>query len=863
MTDIYAARSHEYLTAGFTPLPLPYGRKETPPLDYTGHKGKPVSGPEVENWNESRSGYNICLKMQRDLIGIDVDNYDGKAGAASLASLEKTLGKLPPTWITTSRTDGISGIRLYRCNPDLEYKGVADPGIEIAQGHHRYVVVNPSIHPEGREYAWTDPFGGDTIPDKEKLPYLPFAWEDYLSKGAYDPNKKVAGEITDEQAKAWIAKTVTETCEKTAGIAGYYNDRLLSANKTGEARHDVALAATWCLAHMALQGHGGVDAAARDMQRTWNQIIGDSSRSSEYIELYRTAIAAVVDGTPADTCDCLEATKMEIQKVVRIQGAENRVAQIVAEEALAGLVRYSPGLGWLNWDGSRWEVDTAGGGDLARRVVLNYTDAKERDLRKLYTEEKEKLTQLARPITDRAPRNEQLTTKPSELVTKYATGDELTEYKKQEGKTNAVRDQAEIWHNCLNLAKVNAVLALCQSAEGVLTRIDQLDQHPELLNCLNGVVDLRTGKLGPSNPDLLFTKVAGAAYEPGLTSPRWEQALESLPPVERAWFQLRVGQALTGYTPDDDTIILSSGGGDNGKSTVFLGISRALGDWAGMISHRVLIPQQSHHPTEMMDLRGLRLALLEETPEEGRLDTHQLKMTVGTPKITARLIRQDSVTFNTTHSLFVNTNHLPQVDATDHGTWRRLKRLRWPYKYVKGVPLDDGDRIGDLSLRPYIERDEHVPAVILAWAVKGASLWFAQRDNPMPPPEAVETATANWKATTDVCFSFANDYLEADPNSFITASKMAEAFKAYLQGQGKAAWSTQKLNSRLPDSMAAAIGQRVSRQPDRTSKVREGDRESLPKNTPHWLSTGEYQAAMVGQSVRMWRGVRFKEATTP
>jgi putative DNA primase/helicase len=75
-------------------------------------------------------------------------------------------------------------------------------------------------------------------------------------------------------------------------------------------------------------------------------------------------------------------------------------------------------------------------------------------------------------------------------------------------------------------------------------------------------------------------------------------------------------------------------------------------------------------------------AAVEETPEEGRLDIQRVKM-LTSPEITARLMRQDNVTFKTTHALIVNTNHEPRVESTDHGTWRRLPLVKYPYTYLK------------------------------------------------------------------------------------------------------------------------------------------------------------------------------------
>ena len=46
-----------------------------------------------------------------------------------------------------------------------------------------------------------------------------------------------------------------------------------------------------------------------------------------------------------------------------------------------------------------------------------------------------------------------------------------------------------------------------------------LDSRPDLLNCPNCVVDLRTGKELPHDPRYLFTKAAGCDYHRGAEHP--------------------------------------------------------------------------------------------------------------------------------------------------------------------------------------------------------------------------------------------------------------------------------------------------------------------------------------------------------
>ena len=132
-------------------------------------------------WAEEEPGGNLAIRLPVDVIGIDVDAYGSKTGAQTLAEGEKRWGKLPYSPRSTSRDDGISGIRLYRVPPGIELVGVIEfpelgvGDIEICQRHHRYVMGWPSIHPSGRRYQWLGIDDGplDEPPTPGDIPDLP------------------------------------------------------------------------------------------------------------------------------------------------------------------------------------------------------------------------------------------------------------------------------------------------------------------------------------------------------------------------------------------------------------------------------------------------------------------------------------------------------------------------------------------------------------------------------------------------------------------------------------------------------------------------------------------------------------------
>jgi putative DNA primase/helicase len=77
--------------------------------------------------------------------------------------------------------------------------------------------------------------------------------------------------------------------------------------------------------------------------------------------------------------------------------------------------------------------------------------------------------------------------------------------------------------------------------------------EPDLLNCRNGVVDLRTGELLPQDPGYHFMHIAGVPYDPQASSALWEDWLAETvgdPDVAR-YLQLADGYTLTGRTSEE------------------------------------------------------------------------------------------------------------------------------------------------------------------------------------------------------------------------------------------------------------------------------------------------------------------------
>lgn len=468
----------------------------------------------------------------------------------------------------------------------------------------------------------------------------------------------------------------------------------------------------------------------------------------------------------------------EVQRVVDGAGETMTDAGISASlvaDRMLGRYRWSPGLGWASWDGKRWAVtNLAEVEELARAYAL------------------EKWRQATRQQADLMAR-----------ASKATTDTARTEF---QAKADALSPVIKSWHGYQAVGKVAGIVKMARGIDGVLTRDDEYDSYPDLLNTQTGVVDLKTGELRGHDARLLFTKITSVGYRPGATHEEWDAALGAIPEDIREWMQLRMGQGVTGHTPGDDAMLVMDGDGRNGKTTFCEAIRYALGrddSYAVLVSHRAVIGDPSQHPTELMAFRGARLAFLEETPEEHRLNVTRLKTLLGVSTMRARLMRQDEVSWQASHSLVLNTNYLPHVVETDHGTWRRLVRVRWPYTFVAeeeaaGRPLAAHERVGRDGIRERLRTGEEGRGeAILAWLVAGAMRWYAAGQVMPSHPQRVVADTTEWRSLTDELGEFAADRVTFGLTEKVSQAVFTREFTAWLVAQNQRPWSAKLIASRV------------------------------------------------------------------
>jgi putative DNA primase/helicase len=368
---------------------------------------------------------------------------------------------------------------------------------------------------------------------------------------------------------------------------------------------------------------------------------------------------------------------------------------------------------------------------------------------------------------------------------------------------------------------IRAMLDVASSLDPISDNGEGWNPEPHLLGVSNGVVDLRTGKLRDGEPEDRITMSAGVEYHPEAKCPNWDVTRQEIFEDEEtiAYADRAAGYSLTGR-PNADKVFFPYGPGENGKTTYEEALLDVAGDYGHALGAQALLKRNAGaHSTEVADLYGKRFVVIGEVPME-QLNEARMKHLSGGGSVTARHMRENTITFQATHTLFMDSNEFPGVDDNTHGFWRRLDVLPCPYTFVgklKNGKLDIPENIDperakarddDLSDKL---REEYEG--ILAWWVRQAVAYHQHGLGDRP--EAVKRASKEFKDQTDELAEFIERCATREQGAFSSNADVRRVYKAWCDAAGID--KQDRLRERqLGRAMAAKF--RRGRNPDRTER---------------------------------------------
>ena len=402
---------------------------------------------------------------------------------------------------------------------------------------------------------------------------------------------------------------------------------------------------------------------------------------------------------------------------------------------------------WMSWAGHHWVVDQMGAARAAiEKVVAKYAE----ELASINKRIKEDDGEDPRKIAWLSNRSKAFRSRISQLRSRRRA------------------------NNCLDFAHN------CEDPMAI--RGNEIDRHPMLLACANGVINLLTGELEAGRPDQYLLKASPVEWQ-GIDAPcpLWEEKiLEILSGNERlvAFLQRVLGYALIGEVRESIIVVLT-GIGRNGKSLIVEVLSEIMGPLAGAVRSEMLLDQMrvtsSTGPTpDIMALMGLLMAFASETDDGCRVSPSRVKWLTGKDKLTGRNPHDKyEVQFTPTHTLFLLTNHKPHAPADDFAFWERVVLIPFLLSFVNRRPRNDNERVADPLLASKL-----IPEYpgILAWTVRGCLEY--QRIGLDPPP-VVKEAVEEYQRDEDILADFVDECCILGQEYKVGATALYDVFERW------------------------------------------------------------------------------------
>ena len=214
--------------------------------------------------------------------------------------------------------------------------------------------------------------------------------------------------------------------------------------------------------------------------------------------------------------------------------------------------------------------------------------------------------------------------------------------------------------------------------------IDKLDSKPHLIAFNNGVIDFEAKEFRKGRPEDYISLSTNTNYiklddtHKDIVKEIREFFKQIYPQPELCKYMWEhLASCMTGWNKMQ-TCQMYIGDGQNGKSALIQLMGLVLGGYKYEVTPSIITNERAKVGgacPEILGMKGKRLVCIQETKKTDTLNEAIFKqLTSGNDPVTARgLYQAEQISFIAQFKLVIASNYLMNIEATDHGTWRRVR----------------------------------------------------------------------------------------------------------------------------------------------------------------------------------------------
>lgn len=338
----------------------------------------------------------------------------------------------------------------------------------------------------------------------------------------------------------------------------------------------------------------------------------------------------------------------------------------------------------------------------------------------------------------------------------------------------------------INKSSSDSILrrALNASKNLLLIEISEFDKDPYLINCKNGVFDLRNLTFRQAKPTDYLTLSMDCSYFPEIITPkckRWYTFIDEITSHDKEkanYLQKALGYSLLGDNTKECMFIAYGSKTRNGKGTLFNTIAKVLGlgkeNGYGSTIKSSLICESKYKekdynaPEPMLaDTVGVRYLTLSETKDNITLDETAIKSLTGRDPLKTRQLHSTAFVFTPQFTIWLSTNFLPRVN--DDSVFKSDRIWVIPFN----EHFDENSRDEQLKDLFTLEKNK---VTILRWLIEGFRKYTKEG---LTPPDCVRQATQEYARINDRILCFKEECLEDAEGEQVSNALMYAKYKSW------------------------------------------------------------------------------------
>lgn len=345
------------------------------------------------------------------------------------------------------------------------------------------------------------------------------------------------------------------------------------------------------------------------------------------------------------------------------------------------------------------------------------------------------------------------------------------------------------------------------------------DSNPYLLGFTNGVVDFERCEFRKGHSKDYITMSTRNKYipteklDPTIVAQINDFMDKLFPNKQLLSYMWDVLSASLMGTNKNQTFNNFLGKGSNGKSILMKLMELCMGDYFGILPIGILTGKRSTAGSaspELAALRGKRIALVNEPSDsdnrigDNTINEGVMKELTGGDTINPRALYKENESYTPQFTLLVATNSLFNINATDDGTWRRIRVVNFESKFVDKINPNDKENkyqyLKDRELEDKLKLwKEAFISMLVERAFKNKGL--------VVDCSHVLSAKDEYRMTQDHIMDFINNKLVVEDNAYVKKRELKDEYEDwYKLNYDKKMSGTKKLYDQMDKHFGKPVG---------------------------------------------------------